>query len=41
MKNKIEIGENSIVGAGSVVIRDLPDDCTASYRNTSKSNSVN
>ncbi|WLR55470.1 acetyltransferase [Mesobacillus subterraneus] len=26
---KLEIGENSIIGAGSVVVRDIPDNCTA------------
>ena len=27
--NRVEIGENSIVGAGSVVLKDVPSNCTA------------
>ena len=28
VKNKIRIGENSVIGAGAVIIEDVPDDVT-------------
>jgi len=29
LKNRVKVGKNSIVGAGSVVIKDIPDNCIA------------